>query len=132
MLKLWKTLEKRASLSLLESGIHYTDFDVLATLRRTGYPYELAPKVLMKSVLITSGAMTALLDRLTKHGLIVRSSDSDDDRLKKVGLTKKGIELIDKAIEIRFIEAKDSISELTDAEKKVLVPILRKLLVSLA
>ena len=50
--------------------IIYTDLDVLATIRRSGEPYQLSPKQLMKSVLITSGAMTALLDRLTKLELI--------------------------------------------------------------
>ena len=130
ILKLGKTLEKRASLSLSDCGIHYTDLDVLATLRRSGAPYELAPKELMKSVLITSGAMTALLDRLTKLELIYRSPDSIDGRIKRAGLTKKGVELIDDAIEIRFEEAKNSLNILTKKEQKQLIPLLKKLMSS--
>lgn len=131
ILKLGKTLEKRASSSLSGCGIHYTDLDVLATLRRSGSPFELAPKELMKSVLITSGAMTALLDRLTKLKLIYRSPDSVDGRIKRAGLTKKGVELIDDAIEIRFEEAKSSVNKLTDKEKQQLIPLLKKLMNSL-
>jgi DNA-binding MarR family transcriptional regulator len=131
ILKIGKTLEKRAGLSLVESGIHYTDLDVLATLRRSGHPYELAPKQLMKSVLITSGAMTALLDRLTKLELTYRTTDSADGRVKRAGLTEKGIELIDKAIEIRFEEAQNSIYILTEKEKNQLIPLLKKLMSSL-
>jgi len=131
ILKLGKTLEKRASLALSECGIHYTDLDVLATLRRSGTLFELAPKELRKSVLITSGAMTVLLDRLTKLKLIYRSPDAVDGRIKRAGLTKKGVELIDNAIEIRFEEAKNSINVLTEQEEQQLIPLLKKLMHSL-
>lgn len=131
ILKLGKTLEKRAGKALQESGIHYTDLDVLATLRRTGKPYELTPKELMQSVLITSGAMTALLDRLTKLELIYRSPDAKDGRIKRAGLTKKGIKVIDKAIEVRFAEASKSIEVLKEDEKSQLASLLKKLLLSI-
>ncbi|MEO1487772.1 MAG: MarR family transcriptional regulator, partial [Bacteroidota bacterium] len=75
ILSLGKILEKRASSALCDIGICYTDLDVLATLRRSGAPYALTPTELMQSVLITSGAMTALLDRLTKLELIYRAVD---------------------------------------------------------
>ena len=102
ILKLGKLLEKRVGSALKESGIYYTDLDVLATLRRSGKPFELTPKELMKSVLITSGAMTALLDRLAKLNLIYRAPDPKDGRIKRAGLTKKGVKVIDQAIEKRF------------------------------
>ena len=85
----------------------------------------------MKSVLITSGAMTALLNRLTKLKLIYRSPDLKDGRIKLVGLTAKGIELIDKSIESRFIEASDSINILNKKENATLSKLLKKLLKSL-
>ena len=131
ILNLSKILEKRASKSLSVYNIHYTDLDVLATIRRSGIPYKLTPSQLMKSVLITSGAMTALLNRLTKLKLIYRSPDPKDGRIKLAGLTPKGIELIDKAIETRFIEASDSIKILNKTENKTLSILLKKLLNSL-
>ncbi len=131
ILKLSKILEKRVSKVLLPYHIHYTDLDVLATIRRSGKPYELTPSQLMKSVLITSGAMTALLNRLTKLKLIYRSPDSKDGRIKLAGLTPKGIELIDKSIEIRFIEASDSIKILNKTDSTELSILLKKLLKSL-
>ncbi|MEE9407486.1 MAG: MarR family transcriptional regulator [Polaribacter sp.] len=131
ILKLSKVLEKRASKSLSIYNIHYTDLDVLATIRRSGKPYELTPSQLMKSVLITSGAMTALLNRLTKLDLIYRSPDPKDGRIKLVGLTKKGFKLIDKAIETRFVEASDAIKILNKTENMALSILLKKLLKSL-
>ncbi len=131
ILKLSKILEKRASKALSIYNIHYTDLDVLATVRRSGKPYELTPSQLMKSVLITSGAMTALLNRLTKMALIYRSPDPKDGRIKLVGLTPKGIKLIDKAIETRFKEANDAVKSLTKTENRELSTLLKKLLKSL-
>lgn len=131
IIKLGKVLEKRASKVLKDSGIYYTDLDVLATIRRSGKPYELTPKQLMESVLITSGAMTALLDRLTKLELIYRASSKNDGRIKLAGLTKKGIEVIDKAIEKRFKEANLSVAVFNKTEHIALSALLKQLLLSL-
>jgi DNA-binding MarR family transcriptional regulator len=131
ILKLGKVLEKRVSKVLQKSGIHYTDLDVLATIRRSGEPYKLSPKQLMRSVLITSGAMTALLDRLTKLGLVYRANDARDGRIKLVGLTEKGIEIIDKTIKIRFAEAKSAVEVFDEEEHQDLSALLKKLLLSL-
>ncbi|RLD76717.1 MAG: MarR family transcriptional regulator, partial [Bacteroidetes bacterium] len=117
--------------ALSSYNIYYTDLDVLATIRRSGKPYELTPSQLMKSVLITSGAMTALLKRLTNLALIYRSPDPKDGRIKLVGLTSKGFKLINKAIETRFIEASDSIKILNKTENTELSSLLKKLLKSL-
>lgn len=131
LLKLGKILERRAEYALKESGIHYTDLDVLATIRRSGKPYELTPKQLMKSVLITSGAMTALLDRLTKLDLISRAPDETDGRIKKAVLTEKGKKVIDEAIKIRFEEALDAVSVLDKSAQTNLAKLLKELLLSL-
>ncbi|WP_074407168.1 MarR family winged helix-turn-helix transcriptional regulator [Aquimarina megaterium] len=131
IIKLGKILEKSASHALLDSGIHYTDLDVLATIRRSGKPYALPPKQLMKSVLITSGAMTALLDRLTKLELIYRAPDIKDGRIKLAGLTKKGMKIIDEAIKIRFSEAKSTVKVFNKTEHAALSKLLKKLLLSL-
>ena len=131
IIKLGKVLEKQASAALKDYNIYYTDLDVLATIRRSGKPYQLAPKALMESVLITSGAMTALLDRLTKLELIYRTPDEKDGRIKLAGLTKHGKEIIDKAIVTRFEEAKSSVSVFKSREHDQLSKLLKKMLKSL-
>ncbi|WP_411030708.1 MarR family winged helix-turn-helix transcriptional regulator [Spongiimicrobium sp. 3-5] len=131
ILKMGKILEKRASLALQDSNIHYTDLDVLATLRRSGKPFELTPTQLMQSVLITSGAMTALLDRLMKLGLIYRAQDPSDGRIKRAGLTKKGLKIIDKAIETRFNEASEAIAIFNKEENETLATLLKKMMLHL-
>src|ERR1700687_133623 len=53
-------------------GLEQWSFDVLATLRRSGYPYELTPTQLFRSLMLTSGAITHRSDELVKAGLVQR------------------------------------------------------------
>lgn len=127
LLSIGRRLEARANGVLRPFDLHYTDLDVLATLRRGGKPYRRTPTELRDSVLITSGAMTACLDRLERNGLIVRVADPHDRRSKAAELTGAGRKLIDKAIAVRFKEAQDALSGLSDGERARLAALLRKL-----
>jgi DNA-binding MarR family transcriptional regulator len=55
-----------------EAGLQPGEFDVLATLRRSGAPYMLSPTRLYEAAMISSGGMTNRLDRLEQAGLIER------------------------------------------------------------
>lgn len=127
ILRLGRVFEARANAALKPLGLKYTDLDVLATLRRSGAPYRLAPKELMRSVLITSGAMTAALERLTAAGLIERVANADDRRSNAAQLTKAGVALIEKAIVVRFGEAAEAVDGLSANEQRQLRTLLRKL-----
>ena len=89
---------------------------------------NLPQKKLMQSVFISSGAMISLLYRLIKLRLIYRKTDDKDNRVKRAILTPLGIEVIDKAIEIRFVEAKKSIECLTKKVMDTLTGLLRKII----
>lgn len=127
ILSLGRRLEGRANRALKPMGLHYTDLDVLATLRRSGKPYRLTPTQLRASVLITSGAMTACLDRLERNGLVARLDNPDDRRSTSAGLTAAGIRLIDRAIATRFEEAGDAVAALTARERTTLAALLKKM-----
>ncbi len=109
-------------------GLTYTDFDILATLRRCGSPYELTPTQLLESVLLTSGAMTTALARLENAGLLTRIEDPNDRRSKKAGLTRKGLSLAVKAAKKRFQTADQQLEILSVSEKRTLAKLLRKML----
>lgn len=127
LLRLGKRLETRANVVLKPFGLSYTDLDVLATLRRSGKPYSLKPTQLQRSVLITSGAMTACLNRLEAAGLISRSASDQDRRSLSAALTTAGRRLVDKAVEVRFAEAHDALKALAAGERKQLGDLLRKM-----
>ncbi len=91
----------------------------------------MTPGELIKSVILSSGAMTNRLDRLENAGLIKRQQDTKDRRGVVVTLTPKGKKLIDKATETRFQEAAEVISVLNEMDRNDLVCLLRKWLLQL-
>jgi DNA-binding MarR family transcriptional regulator len=131
VLHLGRLLEISATENLRHTGVSYTEFDVLATLRRSGRPYRLSPTELRHSVLLTSGAMTACLDRLERRKLLVRTADPHDRRSLYAGLTKRGVELIDEIAPIRFADASKAVARLSVDERSKLATLLRRLANSL-
>lgn len=79
-------------------GLRPGEFDVLATLRRSGEPCKMTPTALFQAAMLTSGAMTNRLNRLEQAGLISREADPADRRSLLVVLTPLGREKIDAAI----------------------------------
>lgn len=124
-------LKARANQALKGHNLHYTDLDVLATLRRSGTPYRLTPTELTRSVLLTSGAMTATLRRLEEKKFVSRALDKRDGRVRTVALTPAGIDLIDEAIAVRFAEATRSVQALSQRDRDELARLLRILSLSL-
>lgn len=115
---------------LSSDGIGYSDFDILATLRRSGTPYKLTPTELRRTVLLSSGAMTAALDRLERMSLIRRYADEKDRRKKAAQLTKAGIRLAERTAGVRFSMADDALETLSREERETLESLLKKLLIA--
>ena len=112
-------------------GLGEGDFDVLATLRRTGEPYELTPTELMDQTMVTSGAVTKRLDRLEGAGLVERRVSDGDRRSRIVVLTEKGRELIDRAAPEHFANEARLLEPLSAGERATLARLLGKLAESL-
>ncbi|MEQ4611124.1 MarR family transcriptional regulator [Streptomyces cavourensis] len=71
-------------------GLDRGEFDVLASLRRTGAPHEMPPSQLAEILLITRAGMTKRVDRLEARGLVSRRADPEDRRSLRIGLTPEG------------------------------------------
>lgn len=127
IIRLGRVYHDQVSALLRPHGLSYSDFDVLATLRRSGRPYELAPTELQQSVLLTSGAMTACLHRLEKTGFITRRPDANDRRRSCAKLSKRGQGLVEKLIDQRFDLARGALRDLKSKEIEALVSLLRRL-----
>src|SRR5690606_7234824 len=79
-------------------GISDGEYGVLATLRRAGAPFALTPTELARHRMMTSGGMTAAIDRLERKGLATRTPNPADRRGSLVRLTDDGRRVIDKAM----------------------------------
>jgi DNA-binding MarR family transcriptional regulator len=114
-----------------EAGLQPGEFDVLATLRRSGEPYMLSPTHLYETVMISSGGMTNRLDCLERAGLVERRPDPNDRRGKLIALTDAGKRVIDETIDRHVANEERILSVLTPAEQKKLNALIRKLIAGL-
>ena len=106
-------------------GIGEGDFDVLASLRRTGAPFELPAGELAEHTMVTTGGMTKRLDRLEEAGLVTRRVDPDDARIRRVSLTPRGRELIDAAYTDHMANEHRLLASLSAHDRAALERILR-------
>lgn len=111
-------------------GLNAANFDMLATLRRSGEPYALSPSDLMDTMMVTSGTMTNRIDQLEKAGLVARSQNPNDGRSVLISLTSKGFELIDAAVTAHVETQARLVSTLSENERTALDGLLRTYLAS--
>lgn len=105
-------------------GLGEGDFDVLASLRRAGEPYELAPGELARHTMVTTGGMTKRLDRLEEAGLVTRRAATGDRRGRVVALTERGRALVDDAIAAHLANESRILEALSPADRDDLERIL--------
>jgi DNA-binding MarR family transcriptional regulator len=107
-------------------GLNHWSFDMLATLRRSGAPYQLSPTELFRSMMVTSGTMTNRIDRLTEKDLVRRIPDPEDRRAILVELTDQGRKLIDSALASHVSNEERLLQSLSPEEQSNLAALLGK------
>jgi DNA-binding MarR family transcriptional regulator len=111
--KLASLVQVRLDAVFAEFGLQGWEFDVLATLRRSGEPYELTPGELDRALIISSGTTTHRIRRLEERGFVTRRPDAEDGRVVRVRLTEAGFAVqaeahdAHAANELRILEALD-------------------------
>lgn len=126
--RLSRFLERQVEAVLSSHGLNESQFGVLAALRRAGPPYCLSPTALYNSLLISSGAMTNRLERLTAAGFVKRVPDVNDRRSILVMLTPKGLRVVEEAVRAHTQNEQKLLQPLTRPEREALARSLRKLL----
>jgi DNA-binding MarR family transcriptional regulator len=96
-------LEQRLEECFARFGMTMWEFDVLATLRRSGAPFCLTPTALFSTLMVTSGTMTHRMKSLETRGLLVQ-------------LTAQGLELIDRAVEAHLDNERQLLAPMAVAE----------------
>jgi DNA-binding MarR family transcriptional regulator len=107
------------------------DYGVLVALRRSGAPFELTPTELARSQMMTSGGMTAVIDRLEGRGLVERAPNPTDRRGSLVRLSADGRAVVERTM-ARHVEVEaELVSGLSKRERDDLVRGLRALLLAI-
>jgi MarR family transcriptional regulator, 2-MHQ and catechol-resistance regulon repressor len=122
-MKAYRALMKHAESSFAALDIGLTDFVILEMLLHKG-PQKVSD--IGRRVGLTSGAITAAVDRSEKQGLVARSFDAEDRRSRVVTLTPQGRTLIEKAFARHRDAMEDAMSVLTTAELRALAAMLKR------
>jgi len=128
--RLSRLIDKRLGENFARFGIEAWMYDVLATLRRQGEPYELTAGDLVRQSMVTTGAVTNRIDRLEQRGLVERAR-TDDRRKVVVRLTPAGRDLVDRVVGDHMGTERDILSPLTQRQEADLARLLRTVLVDL-
>ena len=124
---LWKAeraMEAVDRRSIEKLGLGLSDFAVLEMLLHKG-PQPV--NTIGAKVLLTSGSITAAVDRLEARGLVRRGNDPNDRRARIVHLTRAGRKLIACAFPEHSRTMEEAVGVLSSTERVTLVRLLKKL-----
>ncbi|MDT8758523.1 MarR family winged helix-turn-helix transcriptional regulator [Sphingomonas psychrotolerans] len=112
---------------LAKHGLDGGGYDVLATLRAAPPPHRLRPTDLYRALAISSGGLTARLNKLEAARLIRRPAARDDRRSVFVELSPRGKQLVEQGFREEMAVQAQLISGLAEKEQWVLSTLLKKL-----
>jgi len=122
-----RQLDRRLQENFTSFDLQHWEFDVLATLRRSGAPYRLTAGGLVASSMVTSGAITNRIDRLVARGLVDREVDPANRRSVLVTLTADGLALVDEAVAAHVRHEETLLDGLSADDRTQLIGLLRTL-----
>ena len=128
--RLSRLIDRRLGENFARFGIENWMYDVLATLRRSGEPYELTAGDLVRQTMVTTGAITNRIDRLAERGYVERAG-AEDRRKVIVRLTERGRELVDEVVGDHLATEREVLAALSPRQQAELATVLRTLLVGL-
>lgn len=124
-------LERHRQRLLRDLGTDASTLDLLATLRRSGDPYELTPNEIANRTLLTTGAVSQRLAKAEQAGLIRRSAARSDGRSVVVSMTPEGRDLVDQIVTELFASEQRLVDHLAPSDQRHLSQLLRTFLTAL-
>jgi MarR family 2-MHQ and catechol resistance regulon transcriptional repressor len=110
--------------SIRKTGLSLSDFTIMEALLHKG---PLPINQIGEKVLLSSGSMTAAVNRLEKAGHVQRIQDPSDGRCYYVHLTKAGRRIVAEAYRRHAQNLEKVADALTAEERTQLVHLLKKL-----
>lgn len=121
-------LKKRADEFFRTFGLTDVQFNVMMLLHHQSGPEEgLSQARLSDMMLVNRANTTALIDRMEKSGLVVRTAAPDDRRYNIVKLTSRGKKLFARVEPLYAKQFQEIMSALKESEQKVLIRVLESI-----
>jgi len=120
----YKTLLEMDQGNIRSYGLNTTEFGVLELLYNKG-PHPL--QQIGDKILITSGTITYVIDKLEKKGLIIRRPCDKDRRIVYAELTEAGQKRMSEILPTHYTALANSLNGLNPAEKEQAIELLKKI-----
>jgi len=117
-------VSRHADAQVAEHGLTVTEFGILEALYHRG-PLLLGE--VQRKILVSSGGITYLVDRLEKRGLVERRPCANDRRARYAALTPEGEALIGEIFPEHARALARAMAGLNRAEQETAIALLRKL-----
>jgi MarR family 2-MHQ and catechol resistance regulon transcriptional repressor len=120
----FRSVGDQANKSIQSFGLNPTEFAVLELLYNKG---DTPLQQIGGKILIASGSITYVVDKLEKKGLLIRKQCSKDRRVTYASLTEEGIQFMEKIFPEHEQYINQIQSSLSVEEKETLISLLKKL-----
>ncbi|MFD1335591.1 MarR family winged helix-turn-helix transcriptional regulator [Oceanobacillus iheyensis] len=122
--KAYKTVMEQVELDVKSRGISLTDFAVLELLYHRG---QQPLQKIADKILLTSGSITYVVNKLEKQGYLTREQCELDKRVTYAVISDKGTELLDSIFPGHWDKIKQIMHGLDYHEKEEAIALLKKL-----
>ena len=122
--KAYRAIIEQAEMDIKSKGLNLTDFAVLELLFHRGKQpmQKIGDKILM-----TSGSITYIVNKLEKKGYLVREASPNDRRVTYASISDQGRELLNSIFPAQWEKLKTIMNGLNDEEKDTAIELLKKL-----
>ena len=122
--KAYRAIIEQAEMDIKSKGLNLTNFAVLELLFHRGKQpmQKIGDKILM-----TSGSITYIVNKLEKKGYLVREASPNDRRVTYASISDQGRELLNSIFPAHWEKLKTIMNGLNDEEKDTAIELLKKL-----
>ncbi|AGK52873.1 MarR family winged helix-turn-helix transcriptional regulator [Bacillus sp. 1NLA3E] len=120
----YKALNEQANKLIAEKGLNPTEFAVLELLFHKG---DQPLQQIGGKILLASGSITYVVDKLEQKGLLKRVACPNDRRVTYAQITDEGKQFIDEIFPEHAQKIDEMMSVLSNEEKNTAIELLKKL-----
>jgi MarR family transcriptional regulator, 2-MHQ and catechol-resistance regulon repressor len=123
LMKASKSIQEVIKHDISNNGMRTSDFEILEALYHKG---RLTVREVSEAVLINTGSITYVIDKLEKKGLLERSNCKEDRRVVYIQITDEGKKLMDTIFPAHQHVIEELFEGISEEEKEIVVKVLKR------
>ncbi|WP_164670776.1 MarR family winged helix-turn-helix transcriptional regulator [Virgibacillus doumboii] len=124
LMKASKSVEEQVKKDIKSHGVKITEFTILEALYHKGTQ---TVQQICDAVLINSGSITYVIDKLEKRGLLTRKNCENDRRVFYVSITEQGEKLMNEIFPQHQKVIEEIFEDIKSEEKELVIDVLKRI-----